>query len=63
MGKPFPPDPKVKDTELRWYCEAFDTYFKDDLSDFEEVNAPGSYMYQLAVNRACGGSSRPYRAF
>ena len=51
MGKPFPPNPN--DTRTRWYCEGFGEYFKSDLSDFEEVDAEGSFMYGLAVNRGC----------
>ena len=58
MGKPYPPNPK--DTAMRWYCEAFDHYLAEDLSDFEPVNTTGSYMQALAVNRACSGI---YRAF
>ena len=58
MGKPYPSDPN--DDRLRWYCEGFDTYLKEDLSDYEAVDAPGSYMHALAVNRACDGG---YRAF
>ena len=59
MGKPFPPNPN--DEALRWHCEGFDTYLKDDLSDFEEVKAEGSFMHALAVNRDCGVGG--YRAF
>ncbi|KAL9610882.1 MAG: hypothetical protein Q9167_004423, partial [Letrouitia subvulpina] len=58
MGKPFPPNPN--DTAPRWYCEAFDQYLAEDLSDFVPVDAPGSYMYGLGVNRGCGGSYRAY---
>ena len=58
MGKPYPPT--SNDTGLRWYCEAFDQYLAEDLSDYEPANAPGSYMHALGVNRACGGA---YRAF
>lgn len=61
MGKPFPPNPD--DTALRWYCEAFDTYLAEDLSDFEPVDAEGSFMHALAVNRDCGEGMGGYRAF
>lgn len=56
MGKPFPPNPK--DTAPRWYCEAFDQYLTTD--DFVPIDAPGSFMYGLGVNRACEGG---YRVF
>ena len=58
MGKPYPPT--ANDTGLRWYCEGFDRYVAEDLSDYEPVDAPGSYMHALGVNRVCGGT---YRAF
>ena len=58
LGKPFPPIPN--DTAPRWFCEGFDRYLAGDLSDFEPVDAPGSFRFGLAVNRACGGG---YRAF
>lgn len=58
MGTPFPPTPN--DTALRWNCEGYDRYLKEDLKDFEPVEADGSYMHALAVNRGCGGG---YRAF
>lgn len=58
MGKPFPPN--TNDTALRWYCEAFDKYLAEDLSDYETFDSPGSFMHALGVNRACGGG---YRAF
>lgn len=53
LGKLYPPD--LNDTALRWYCEAFDTYLAENLSDYEPVDAPGSFLYSLGVNRACGG--------
>lgn len=58
MGKPYPPNPN--DTTPRWFCEAFDTYLAQDLSDYVPVKAPGSFMYSLGVNRACGGKYRAY---
>ena len=58
MGMPYPPNPN--DTALRWYCEAFDQYLAEDLSDYEPVDAPGSYMHALGVNRACGSGYRAY---
>lgn len=58
MGKPYPPNPS--DTATRWYCEGFGEYFEEDESDFVPVDAPGSYMYGLGVNRACGGDYRAY---
>lgn len=53
VGKPYPPNPN--DTAPRWFCEAYDTFFAQDLSDYVPVDAPGSFMYSLGVNRACGG--------
>ena len=59
QGKPYPPNPNGDNAE-RWFCEAFDKCFATDLNDFSPVDAPGSYMYGLAVNRGCDTS---YRAF
>lgn len=58
MGKLYPPNPN--DVTPRWYCDAFDKYLAQDLSDFVPVDAPGSFMHSLGVNRACEGGYRAY---
>ena len=65
MGVPQPGAPDNGNaTALRWWCEGFDAYFKEDLSDFEEFEGEGSYMYGLAVNRGCAsGTESDYRFF
>lgn len=61
MGKPVPGSPiNGNATATRWWCEGFDAYLKEDLSDYIEADVEGSYMYGLGVNRACGGEYRFY---
>lgn len=56
-GKPFPPVPGQSQAP-RWYCKGYDAPLS--ATEFEPVNAPGSYLNGLAVNRVCGGTYRAY---
>lgn len=61
QGKPYPPSPE--DERPRWYCEGFDQELAGDLSDYEVVDAEGSYLYGVGVNRGCAEGRGCYRAF
>lgn len=57
-GKPYPPAPAGQSQASRWYCKGYDAPLS--ATDFTPVNAPGSYLNGLAVNRVCGGTYRAY---
>ncbi len=56
LGKPYPPN--ASDTAMRWFCTAYDRYLT--LEDYVAVDAPGSYIGLVGVNRVCGGTFRAY---
>ena len=56
LGKPYPPNPN--DTASRWFCTAYDQYLTPE--DYAAVDAPGSYVGLVGVNRVCEGTFRAY---
>ena len=58
LGKPIPPTGNGGPTQ--WFCTGFDAYLAEDGSDYAPIDAPGSYMFGLGVNRVCGGTYRAY---
>ena len=54
-------------TARRWWCEGFDVFLKEDLSDFEGFEGEESFGWGVAVNRGCeraeGGRGGGYRFF
>ena len=56
LGKPYPPN--ANDTASRWFCTAYDQYLTPE--DYVAVDAPGSYIGLVGVNRVCEGTFRAY---
>lgn len=56
LGKPYPPN--ASDAAPRWFCTAYDRYLTP--GDYVAVDAPGSYVGLVGVNRVCGGTFRAY---
>ena len=56
LGKPYPPN--ASDTASRWFCTAYDRYLTPE--DYVAVDAPGSYVGLVGVNRVCEGTFRAY---
>ncbi|MCJ1461278.1 hypothetical protein MMC28_011660 [Mycoblastus sanguinarius] len=57
MGRQYPP--VANDTEIRWYCTAFDAPLTADLYGALEAGVE-SYMHVVGVNRMCEGMFRAY---
>ena len=57
LGKPIPAESEEGDAE-RWFCSGFDAYLSAEVVEKREVE--GSFLYPVAVNRACGGTYRDY---
>lgn len=60
VGKAIPKERFGGDDSARWFCSGFDAFLAEGGGTYVPIDAPGSYLFGVGVNRICGSGFRAY---